>query len=756
MAETAYEIDISGVVQGVGFRPFIFRLAKKFGINGYVSNTSKGVHILVEGKKSILDEFLDSINEEKPKISFIDNMEVTIIEKKGIKDFAIKKSEKFSTNSIFITNDLSTCSNCKNDILHFENRRYRYPFTTCTYCGPRYSIIYDIPYDRVSTTMDEFEMCPECQAEYDDPYDRRYHSQPNACTKCGPILAIYTTKEKKFVDIDLEEHIKFIGDVLKKGYIVALKGLGGYQLCCDAKNSDAVMELRRRKQREQKPFAIMCKDLQVASEYCHILKDEKELLLDQRNPIVLMKKRKGSSIAPEISLDNDYLGIMLPYTPIHILLMEEIDVLVMTSANISDMPIISDNNEAIRDLSNISDYILMHDRKIHRRIDDSVYKVVNSKPQAIRRARGYTPGFLKVPNLKKSILAVGGELKNTFAINRGENIFVSPHIGDLKNLETLNLFKKNIAEDIIIFGSVPEVIACDLHPGYLSTIWAEQNHSNVIKVQHHHAHLASTLLENGLMDQEAIGITMDGTGYGTDGAIWGCECGIVSYKEFTRKGHLNYFPLPGGDICAKDVFRCSISLLYQATGIVDPSKYDFLETLEPEKVQIIKEMIDHKINSIPTSSMGRLFDGISCILGLGNSSLYEASAAIRLESIAKTDIKAMYPVVIKEEGYHIWMWEDMLKEILNDLKNEVPVSMISSKFHNSVINYIIKMTNILYNETGLKKVVLSGGVFNNSILSSKAESMLRQSGFDVYLQRIFPAGDGGICLGQMIIANEVI
>ena len=746
MAKTAYEIDISGVVQGVGFRPFIFRLAKKHDLKGNVSNTSKGVHIIVEGEKDELGKFLDSINKDKPKISFIDSINISDIEASDIKDFTIKKSEKLSDNSIFISSDLTTCTNCKTDIFDKDNRRYRYPFTTCTYCGPRYSIIVDIPYDRDKTTMEGFKMCPECQKEYDDPYDRRYHSQPNACEICGPKLSIYDTKETKFLGMYHDEVIGFIRAALNEGRVISIKGLGGYQLCCDAKNSKAVLELRKRKNREQKPFAIMCKDLAASYNHCHISEEEKNLLLEQSNPIVIMKKRKESSIAPEVSTDNDYLGVMLPYTPIHFLIMEESEPLVMTSANISGLPIISDNDEAVKQLSGIADYILMHDRDIHRRVDDSVYKVVNTVPQAIRRARGYTPGYLKAPNLKKPILAVGGELKNTFALNRGENIFVSPHIGDLKYLETFDLFKESISEYIRLFGSVPEVVACDMHPAYLSTVWAEENFDIVIKVQHHHAHLASTLLENGIFDDEVIGISMDGTGYGTDKTIWGCECGVVSFKEFKRRGHLNYFDLPGGDICARDVYRCAVSLIYQTTGMIDP-KHDN---------RIIQEMIDQKINSTPTSSMGRLFDGISCILGLGDYSLYEASAAIRLERIADVNIEEKYPVVIKEDEGYVWMWEDMLIEILKDLKEGISLSMISSKFHNSVIDYIIKMSNILFKETGIKKVVLSGGVFNNSIVSSKSETFLRKNGFEVFVQRIFPAGDGGICIGQMMIANEVI
>lgn len=757
MEKSAYKINISGIVQGVGFRPFIYRLAKQYNLLGNVSNTSKGVQIIIEGKKSIIDNFIKSIEKENPKISLIKSIDFFEIEYKDIKTFTIEKSKKLKENSIFISPDLSTCADCKEDILNKKNRRYYYPFTTCTYCGPRYSIIRDIPYDRKSTVMDEFIMCPECQKEYDNPDDRRYHSQPNACSKCGPKLSLFNTSDKKIIDDEHDDYIKSTADVLKQGKIVAIKGLGGYLLCCDAYNSDTIKLLRKNKQRDQKPFAIMCKDIKTILNHCHISPGEKEVLLSPNNPIVLLKKRKGNQIAQEVSCDNDYLGVMLPYTPIHLLLMEEINTLVMTSANISDMPIIMDDIEAMSNLSCIADYILMHDRKIHSRVDDSVYKVINKLPQAIRRARGYAPGIIKAEKLKKPILAVGGERKNTFALNRGENIFVSQHIGDLKCAETYDLFCESINEFKRLFGLSPKIAACDMHPDYLSTKWAEENYDNVIKVQHHHAHLAGTLLEYGLCDEEAIGFVMDGTGYGSDGAIWGCESGIVSFKEFKRRSHLNYFYLPGGDKCSKDIYRCAISLLNQTIGNIDTNQFDFAKSLDRKNIQIIREMITYRINSIPSSSMGRFFDGISCILGLGNFSDYEASAAIRLESIADENITDKYTVTLqKKDNLYIWMWENLLLELLVDIENKVAVSVISSKFHNSVVEYILKMSQLLSYETGLKKVVLSGGVFYNSFISSKTENILRKHGFEVYLQRTFPAGDGGLCIGQLIVANEVI
>lgn len=757
MANRAYKIDISGIVQGVGFRPFIYRLANKFNLFGQVSNTLTGVRVHIEGDQHAVDNFAKSIEPQSPSISSIEDMQIYKVALTGVKSFTIEKSDTHAENNIFISPDLSTCADCRHDILDEGNRRFAYPFTTCTYCGPRYSIIRDVPYDRASTVMDVFTMCPQCQSEYDDPNDRRYHSQPNACAICGPKLSLYNTKDKTLLQPDAGDYITLVARALRRGQIAAIKGLGGYQLCCDAQNAQAVQTLRQRKHREAKPFAVMCKDFASAQNHCHISPEEKQLLLSPHNPIVLMRKREDSTVAHNVSSDNAYLGVMLPYTPIHILLMEQIVTLVMTSANISDMPIISDDNEAIENLADIADYILMHNRKIARRVDDSVYKVLNARPQAIRRARGYAPGIVKASNLKAPILAVGAELKNTFAVSRGSHVFVSPHIGDLKYAQTYELFKQSIAEFEKLFGISPKVVACDMHPSYLSTKWARESGRRVVQVQHHHAHLAATLLEYGILGEPAIGFCMDGTGYGTDGAIWGCEAGIVSFKEFKRRSHLNYFSLPGGDICAKDVYRCGVSLIGQAIGRVDTGQHEFLRDIEPQNVQVIQEMIAQNINTVPTSSMGRLFDGVSSILGLGSISHYEASAAIRLESAADPSVTEAYPVDLQQkDGLYIWMWESMLGELLLDLAKNKPIGTISAKFHNSVVEYILKMTHTLSQESGLKKVVLSGGVFNNSFLSAKAESRLSKLGFKVYLQRTYPGNDGGLCIGQLIVANEVI
>lgn len=776
----AYDIEVFGIVQGVGFRPFIYRLAKDLSLSGYVYNTSKGVFIHVQSENKFIDEFINKIKTTCPNISYIEKVivhersttssnllksnknEIEIENEKS--EFKILKSKEVKENNIYIAPDFSTCPKCKQDILNKDNRRYNYPFTTCTYCGPRYSIINAIPYDRKKTTMKEFKMCPLCSKEYINPQNRRYHSQPNACKICGPKLSLYNTI--KGIYENTTSPLSFISKKLLEGKIVSIKGLGGYLLCVDAKNNDAVKLLRKKKQREAKPFALMCKDIEIAKKYCNIDEFSKKLLLSPNNPIVLIKKIANTKLASSISLDNDYLGIMLPYTPIHILLMEKIDVLVMTSANISDTPIIKDDDEAILKLSNIADYILIHNRKIQNKIDDSVFKIINDKPQALRRARGYVPGILKTNGLNKTILAVGAELKNTFCINRKNTIFIGPHIGDLKNLETYNFFKNSILNFLDLLGLKPEVIACDMHPQYISTKWAKEDNPNikVIEVQHHHAHIVSTMVEYGL-DKPVIGIAMDGTGLGTDGNIWGCECAISSFKSFNRLGHLDYFKLPGGDICAYEVYRCALSLLssiddnFKITDHLDIDKYNFLREVPNENINFVNNMLKKDINIFKTSSMGRLFDGISSILGLSNYAKYEAAPAILLENAADTNLintDESYEVIINyKEGKYIWNWQEMIALILNDISKSIKVSIISAKFHNSVVNYILKMAVILKKETGINDIVLSGGVFLNSWISSKSCEKLKDMGFNVYLQRMFPPGDGGLCIGQLKIANEV-
>jgi hydrogenase maturation protein HypF len=751
--QKAFNIKISGIVQGVGFRPFIYRLAKEYDICGYVSNTTFGVFIHAESSLENLKKFTKSIEKEKPNISEVYSIETELTDIEGYETFQIKKSSKENNNKIYIAPDFSTCKNCKLDILDMNNRRYMYSFTTCTYCGPRYSIITDIPYDRDKTVMNEFKMCDECQKEYENPLDRRYHSQPNACNTCGPQLMVYDTGHKK--EIREEDPVDFISRELKKGSIIAIKGLGGYLLCCDAKNNETVEELRIRKHREAKPFAIMCRDTETAGVYVNLSEEEKELLECPQNPIVLLTKKSESKLAESISMDNNYLGIMLPYTPLHILIMESIDVLVMTSANISDIPIISEDSEAIDKLGSIADYILLHNRKIKNRVDDSVFRIINKKPQALRRGRGYVPGIIKTEGLKKTVLAVGPELKNTFAINRENTVFTGPHIGDLKNRETYNFFKNSIEEFQYLLGLKPDIVACDLHPDYMSTKYAKEKHSNVVEVQHHHAHMVSAMTEYDL-NEDIIGISMDGTGLGYDNTIWGCECGIVNRKEFKRLGHLDTFMLPGGDKCVKEVYRSALSLIYSTFGNDNYYKPEFLKTIHEIDIKNLMVMMDKEINTYKTSSMGRLFDGVSAFIGLGNYSNYDASQAIILESIAVKGIEDSYTVkLIYKDNKHLLDYRTLIEEIAGDLVNNVSKPVISTKFHNYVVDYIYKMCKTISRDTGIKKIVLSGGVFLNSIISTKSETMLKENGFIPFLQRKFPPNDGSISIGQLIIANEV-
>lgn len=755
MTTKTLSLTVTGIVQGVGFRPFIYRLAQQYRLKGYVCNNTEGVNILVQGPPAKLDAFVLSITQQKPAPAHIEQIESRDIKSVEYSDFSIRPSDRSSTNEIYISPDLSTCESCAQDIGSPANRRYRYPFTTCTYCGPRYSIIEDIPYDRDKTTMKSFRMCPDCQAEYEDPLDRRYHSQPNACPVCGPALDLFVPGKG---EVATQDPLLLVVDCLNAGGIVALKGLGGYQLCCDAHNQHAVWAMRTRKHREAKPFAVMARDLEVAGRYVQLDDASKALLRSPENPVVLLPALSDSGVAPAVAPGNAMLGVMLPYTPLHLLLLEHFDLLVMTSANISDQPIIAENELSRVALSGIAEMILGHNRRIANRVDDSVYQLLSGQPQAIRRGRGFVPGLIKHPPLTSCILAVGGELKNTFAVNRGQTIFMGPHIGDLKNTQTYDFFQDSIREYLRNFGLTPGVIACDQHPQYLSSQWARQQSGThrLIEVGHHHAHLASCMVEYAL-NRDVIGFAMDGTGYGSDGHIWGCESGMVSLSRFERLGHLDYIKLPGGDRCTDEISRIAFSLLAQTYGHVDPAAHPFLHQYPLNDLRIFQQMMDQQINTPLTSSMGRLFDGVSSLIGLGNHVAFDAQAAIALEAIAEACESGEYPVVIVEKnGSLIWDFRAIIEAIVIDRDLGVSPSVISARFHNTIVNYIVSMAQQLRVRSGLSDVVLSGGVFLNRRLSAHVEIQLASCGFNVYLQKKFPPGDGGLAIGQLAIAQEVI
>jgi len=751
------QIWITGIVQGVGFRPFIYNLAKKYELKGYVLNNTSGVNIEVEGESSVIDEFIQKVKTEPPPQAVIFEMHSQNIEPLGYEDFTIRKSDDQEEKFVPISPEIATCKDCLKEFFDPSDHRYRYPFINCTNCGPRFTIVKDIPYDRKFTTMAPFIMCEKCQREYDDPGDRRFHAQPNACPKCGPKLSLL---DDKGGEINVPDVITEVCRLLKDGKIIAIKGLGGYHLACDAMNKDAVSTLRSRKFREHKPFALMVKDVETAKTLCYVNDDEEKLLKGTIRPIVLLRKRPDCPVAESVAPHQEYHGVMLPYTPLHHVLMAESGlVLVMTSGNISSEPIVYHDDEAFERLSRIPDYFLVHDREIHIRTDDSVSRVWHGKEVVLRRSRGYCPFPLLLPfQFEEQILACGAELKNTFCLTRGNYAFMSHHIGDLENLETLTSFEQGIEHFKRIFYIDPAYVAYDLHPDYLSTKYAlSVNGVPKIGIQHHHAHIASCMCDNGI-DGEVIGISFDGTGYGTDEKIWGGEFLVCDYGGFERVAHLEYVPLPGGEKAIKEPWRMAASFLDRIYG---DSMYglgiDFVKTLDRNKWTIIKKMIDKGLNSPLTSSSGRLFDAVSALVGVRQEVYYEGQAAIELEMAADKDEEGFYSYDLEELGNGSQvMLEPIIKGVVSDISEGVSVPTIAGKFHNTMAKIILNICLRVRKASGIEKVALSGGVFQNTLLLNKTFTLLDGSGFKVYTQHRVPPNDGGIALGQAVIANELI
>ena len=679
------------------------------------------------------------------------------IEPLGYEDFTIRKSDDQEEKFVPISPEIATCKDCLKELFDPSDHRYRYPFINCTNCGPRFTIIKDIPYDRKFTTMAPFIMCETCQREYDDPGDRRFHAQPNACPVCGPRLSLL---DDKGGEINVPDVITEVCRLLKDGKIIAIKGLGGYHLACDAMNKDAVSTLRSRKFREHKPFALMVKDVETAKTLCYVNDDEEKLLKGTIRPIVLLRKRPDCPVAESVAPCQEYHGVMLPYTPLHHVLMAESGlVLVMTSGNISSEPIVYHDDEAFERLSRIPDYFLVHDREIHIRTDDSVSKVWHGKEVVLRRSRGYCPFPLLLPfQFEEQILACGAELKNTFCLTRGNYAFMSHHIGDLENLETLTSFEQGIEHFKRIFYIDPAYVAYDLHPDYLSTKYAlSVNGVPKIGIQHHHAHIASCMCDNGI-DGEVIGISFDGTGYGTDEKIWGGEFLVCDYGGFERVAHLEYVPLPGGEKAIKEPWRMAASFLDRIYG---ESMYelgiDFVKSLDRNKWTIIKKMIDKGLNSPLTSSSGRLFDAVSALVGVRQEVYYEGQAAIELEMAADKDEEGFYSYDMEEFGNGSQvMFEPIIRGVVSDISEGVSVPTIAGKFHNTMAKIILNICLRVRKASGIEKVALSGGVFQNTLLLNKTSTLLDGSGFKVYTQHRVPPNDGGIALGQAVIANELI
>lgn len=759
---------IKGVVQGVGFRPFIYNLAAKHSLKGWVLNSTDGVHIEVEGPPDEVDGFISEIRPKAPPLARIDSIEIRELEPVGYTGFTIRHSEGDSSKYVKISPDVSICQDCLRELFDPNDRRYLYPFINCTNCGPRFTIIRDIPYDRHNTTMKPFKMCPQCQAEYDDSSNRRFHAQPNACHLCGPQVWLERSGSKEIV-VERGEAISEAIRRLGAGEVVAIKGLGGFHLACDASNEEAVAKLRERKRKSLKPFAIMSPDIETIKSFCLLSPEEERLLSGYQRPIVLLRRRHEAPIAPSVAPNNEFLGVMLPYTPLHYLLfrpdlrpkgIKPFIALVMTSGNLSEEPIAIDNEEARVRLRDLADWFLMHDREICTRCDDSVAKVDLGETIMIRRSRGYAPYPVDLQVQMPQILACGAELKNTFCLTKENHAFLSQHIGDLQNVEAFKFFADSIEYIKRLFRIKPELIAYDLHPEYLSTKYAMefQDEMELIGVQHHHAHIASCMAEKGI-EGKVIGVSFDGTGYGTDGRIWGGEFLVADEGEFLRVAHLKYIPLPGGDMAVKEPFRMALSYLWDVFGEeLWEIGLPMLEEHDPVKLRLIVQMIRRRINSPLTSSCGRLFDAVSALGGVRSVISYEAQAAMELEMAAwgKGGLGVEVPAygwdLIKEADPWQVDMSETIRGVVEDVLRGKGAGWVSHRFHRTIADMILGICQEIRREFDLDRVVLSGGVFQNRLLLNLAFKKLTGTGFQVFFNREVPANDGGISLGQAYIA----
>jgi hydrogenase maturation protein HypF len=750
---TARRIEVEGIVQGVGFRPFVYQLANRYNLKGEVLNTSSGVSIHIEGTEDDIESFSKDLKKDVPPLASITGIAEYPDKFINCERFLISESRSGVSRSVLISPDVTICDDCLRELFDAKDRRFGYPFINCTNCGPRYTIIDDIPYDRPNTSMKHFRMCEKCQAEYDDPENRRFHAQPNACSDCGPFLTLYDSNRNLVYEKD---PVKKAASLLKQGYIVAIKGLGGFHLAADAENDEAVYKLRKRKLREEKPFAIMALDIEQIQKFAVVEPEEEALISSCRRPIVLLRKKEPNSVSCEVSPGNKYFGTMLPYTPLHYLLMRhDFTALVMTSGNRSEEPISIDNEDAFKRFSDIADFYLVHNRDIYLRSDDSIVKRVAGETRFIRRSRGYVP----VPVfLKKSIppvLSCGAELKNTVCITSGNRAFLSQHIGDLENLSTLEFFELTIRHMKRILDINPEIAACDLHPDYLSTKYAlSLKNMEVIRIQHHHAHIAGCMAEN-MIDGPAIGLSFDGTGYGEDGRIWGGEIMVAEHGNYSRAAHISYVPMPGSAAAIKEPWRMAVSYLYDAFGEeMWDMEIPFLKKHEREKIEFITGMISKKINSPETSSLGRLFDGIAAITGIRNRVFFEGQAAMELEMLSAENIDEKYDYEwIDEGGIYKIPTAPIVKGVVSDINNGVHLSAIGGKFHRTVISLFAGLCEKIRKETGIGNAALSGGSFQNSILLSGMIRALEEKGFKVYTHKLVPSNDGGISLGQAVVAG---
>jgi len=737
-------IEVRGTVQGVGFRPFVYRLATSLGLAGYVRNVSGGVVIEIEGVEGAVASFLTRLRLEAPPLAVIEKVDIEDRDPQRGDAFIIHGSVGDPSKSGMVPPDIATCDECVADFLDPSNRRYLYPFTNCTNCGPRYSIIQDVPYDRSNTTMSVFAMCAECQSEYDSPSNRRFHAQPNACPACGPELLLLSSSpgQAPLAPASGSGLIRQTRQLLKSGAIVAIKGIGGFHLACDAENDGAVRRLRNRKRKSDKPFALMLPDLAAACEFAHVGEPDRRALLDPRRPIVLLPGRAGSTLSEAVAPGNRNIGVMLPYTPLHHLLFKDgIRALVMTSGNLAEEPIVSRHADLPR-LHGLADHILAHNRDIQTRVDDSVVRCFEGIPRLIRRARGYAPEPVDLGHCVSEVLACGGELKSAFCLTKDNYAILSQHIGDLENLETLEFFEETLRHMKRFFRVEPRAVACDLHPGYLSTKFALGLGLPQIGVQHHHAHIASCMAENRVREK-VLGVAFDGTGYGTDGRIWGGEFLICDYKGFDRVAHFKYVPVAGGDAAVREPWRIALGYLREAFGDRLPD-LPMLRRIEEKKLRFVLAALARRINTGDTSSCGRLFDAVSAICEVRLEANYEGQAAIELENRAAAGVEQKYALELDAAGIDT---RPLIQAVAADVMRGAPVGLISAKFHNAIASLVLDAARAHH----LKRVALSGGTFQNFYLLTRTVGLLRAAGFDVLLHSAIPPNDGGLALGQAMI-----
>ncbi len=765
MVERA-EIAVRGTVQGVGFRPYVYKLAVSLGLKGYVTNSPSGVTIEIEGEK--VPEFIKRLPEESPPLSRIFEITVTPLPEYGYADFRIITSRNEDARIPFtlVSPDVSTCDDCLKELMDRGNRRYLYPFINCTNCGPRYTITTAVPYDRPHTTMAGFQMCKECSAEYADPTDRRFHAQPNACPDCGPWLTLVTGRQAPIAGPEAIEKTRAL---LRGEKIVGIKGIGGFHIACDATNEGVVVKLRERKRRSNKPFALMAPDIETIEMFCEVSEEERSLLVSNRRPIVLLRKRDRMIIPlPDgVSPQNRYLGFMLPYTPLHYLLFYHpgshgFTALVMTSGNLSEEPIVRDNEEAEEKLSGIVDAMLHHNRDIFMRVDDSVLRVSplaskrSSASSFIRRSRGYAPEPIFLYTEGPEVMGCGADIKNTFTLTKGSFAIPSQHIGDMENYETLKFFEECLENIKGIYRVSPKAIGHDLHPSYLSTQWALKQGEKTYGIQHHYAHIGSVMAESGL-NGKVIGVAFDGTGYGTDGNLWGGEFLVADAEGFERVGHFSYVRLPGGEVAIREPWRTAISYILEAAG-EEAMEYlkeiGYIEKYGRSTIDTIMKVIESEELSPLSSGAGRLFDAVSAVIGLCDRNTFEGEAAMALESLVTEGTDGEYPVDLRVDTMIVVDFSQTILGIINDMLNGEKKGLISGKFHNTLSSVILRIIAKISETLGLRDVALSGGTFQNLYLLKRTTELLKSRGMNVFVNEAVPCNDACISLGQAYLVRE--